>query len=67
MSEAVIQRGDRVAVSLSLPNQISPMTVEKATVRWEREQVYGLEFVDLSPIAEMRLRKFITLATKPAA
>ncbi len=60
MSEAGIQRGDRVSVSLSLPNQVSPMTVEEATVRWEKEQVYGLEFVDLSPVAEMRLRKFIT-------
>jgi hypothetical protein len=67
MSEAGIQRGDRLSVSLSLPNQVSPMTVEEATVRWERDQVYGLEFVDLSPVAEMRLRKFITIATKPAA
>ena len=39
MSEAGIQRGDRLSVSLSLPNQVSPMTVEEATVRWEREQV----------------------------
>lgn len=67
MSEAGIQRGDRLSVSLSLPNQVSPMTVEEATVRWEREQVYGLEFVNLSSVAEMRLRKFIALATKPAS
>lgn len=67
MSEAGIQRGDRVSVTLALPNQVSPMTVEEATVRWEREQVYGLEFVDLSPVAEMRLRKFITIATKPGS
>lgn len=66
MSEAGIQRGDRLSVRLSLPNQVSPMTVEEASVRWEKDQVYGLEFVDLSPVAEMRLRKFITLATKPA-
>ena len=67
MSEAGIQRGDRLSVSLSLPNQVSPMTVEEATVRWEKDQVYGLEFVDLSPVAEMRLRKFITISTKPAS
>ena len=67
MSESGIQRGDRVSVTLALPNQVSPMTVEEATVRWEKEQVYGLEFVDLSPVAEMRLRKFITIATKPGA
>jgi hypothetical protein len=67
MSEAGIQRGDRLSVSLSLPNQASPMTVEEATVRWEKDHVYGLEFVDLSPVAEMRLRKFITISTKPAS
>ncbi|MCC2641164.1 MAG: hypothetical protein K0S45_1577 [Nitrospira sp.] len=65
MSEAGIQRGDRLSVSLSLPNQVSPMTVEEAAVRWEKDQVYGLEFVDLSPVAEMRLRKFITITMKP--
>ncbi|WHZ14003.1 MAG: hypothetical protein OJF52_000838 [Nitrospira sp.] len=67
MSEAGIQRGDRLSISLSLPNQASPMTVEEAAVRWEKDQVYGLEFVDLSPVAEMRLRKFITIAMKPAS
>lgn len=67
MSEAGIQRGDRLSVSLSFPNQASPMTVEEAAVRWEKDQVYGLEFVDLSPVAEMRLRKFITIAMKPAS
>ena len=67
MSEAGIQRGDRLSIRLSLPNQASPMTVEEATVRWEKDQVYGVEFVDLSPVAEMRLRKFITISTKPAS
>ncbi len=67
MSEAGIQRGDRLSVSLSLPNQASPMTVEEATVRWEKDQVYGLEFADLSPVAEMRLRKFITISTERAS
>ena len=68
MSEAGIQRGDRLSVSLSLPNQVSPMTVERghgpagSGSRW-----YGLEFVNLSSVAEMRLRKFIALATKPAS
>jgi PilZ domain-containing protein len=65
MSEAGIQPGDRLSMRLSLPNQASPMAVEEATVRWEKDQVYGLEFNDLSPVAEMRLRKFITISTKP--
>jgi hypothetical protein len=65
MSEAGIRMGERVAVSLRLPNQATPMTVEEATVRWERDQTYGLEFINLSAVAEMRLRKFITIASMP--
>ncbi|MBX3235325.1 MAG: PilZ domain-containing protein [Nitrospiraceae bacterium] len=66
MSETGIKQGDRVAVSLKLPNQVSPMMVEEATVRWERDQTYGLEFINLSAVAEMRLRKFITIASAPS-
>jgi hypothetical protein len=40
------------------------MTVEEAAVRWGRDQTYGLEFLGLSPVAEMRLRKFIAIAVK---
>ncbi len=65
MSETGIRLGDRLAVSLQLPNQASPMTVEEATVRWERDQTYGLEFINLSAVAEMRLRKFITISSMP--
>ncbi|GMV49911.1 PilZ domain-containing protein [Nitrospirales bacterium NOB] len=65
MSEAGMQRGDRLSVSLALPNQASPMLVEEAAVRWEKDQVYGLEFVAISPVAEMRLKKFMALTTKP--
>ncbi len=65
MSETGIRLGDRIAVSLRLPNQVTPMTVEEAAVRWEKDQTYGLEFINLSPVAEMRLRKFITIASMP--
>ena len=66
MSETGIEPGERMSVSLCLPNQISPMTVEEAAVRWGRDQTYGLEFLNLSPVAEMRLRKFIAIAGRQA-
>lgn len=66
MSESGIKPGEHMAVSLCLPNQISPMSVEDAAVRWRRDQTFGLEFLDLSPIAEMRLRKFIAIVEKHA-
>ena len=62
MSETGIKPGEHMSVSFCLPNQISPMTVKDAAVRWGKDQTFGLEFLDLSPVAEMRLRKFIAIA-----
>jgi hypothetical protein len=71
MTEAVIAPGDQIAISLRLPNQASSMFVELATVRWGREQTYGVEFQELSSTAGMRMQKFLTRlspsAPKPSA
>ncbi len=60
MTEAVITPGDQLAISLRLPRQASSTFVELATVRWGRDQTYGVEFDELSPVADMRLRKFLS-------
>lgn len=64
MTESAIAPGDQIAISLRLPHQVSPMFVELATVRWGREQTYGVEFDDLSPIADLRLKKFLNKLSK---
>jgi hypothetical protein len=66
MTEAAITPGDQIAISLRLPSQVSSMFVELATVRWGREQTYGVEFEDLSPLACMRLQKFLSRLSKSA-
>jgi c-di-GMP-binding flagellar brake protein YcgR len=66
MTETAINPGDQIAISLRLPNQAASMFVELATVRWGKEQTYGLEFEDLSPIADMRLQKFMNCQSKSA-
>jgi hypothetical protein len=66
MSETGIKPGEHMTVSLTLPNEVSPTTVEEVAVRWGKEQTYGLEFINLSPIAEMRLRKFISIVVSNA-
>lgn len=67
MTEATIHPGDQIAISLHLPNQISSMFVEHATVRWGKDHTYGVEFHRFSPAADMRLRKFLTRLPKPTA
>lgn len=62
MSAVIMTPGDHLAVSLRLPNQIATMNAD-ATVRWGKDQTFGLEFVTLSRTAEMRLRKYLALIT----
>lgn len=62
MSAVRMRPGDQLAVSLRLPNQISTMNAD-ATVRWAKDQTFGLEFVSLSRTAEIRLRKYLALTS----
>jgi hypothetical protein len=62
MSAITMNPGDHLTVSLRLPNQIATMNAD-ATVKWEKDQTFGLEFLPLSRTAEMRLRKYLALST----
>lgn len=59
MTEAVITPGDRIAMSLRLPNQATSMFIETATVRWGKEQTYGVEFEGLSLNDNQHLQTFM--------
>lgn len=67
MTEADLTPGDHIAISLRLPKQVSAMFVDSATVRWGKDQTYGVEFKALSPIADMRLRKFLARLSKTSS
>ena len=60
MTEAVITPGDRIAMNLRFPDQITAMVIEAATVRWGKEYTYGVEFEGLSPAANKHLQSVIT-------
>lgn len=60
-SEAPIEPGDQVTLLLRLPKQVGPLAVERATVRWAKDQTFGLEFLHLTSIAATRLKKFLLL------
>ena len=59
MTEAVITPGDRIAMRLRLPNQAASMFIEAATVRWGKEQTYGVEFEGLSPHDNKHLQTYM--------
>jgi hypothetical protein len=65
-SEAPIKPGDQVMVTLQLPKQIAPLAVERATVRWAKDQTFGLEFMHLTFTVALQLKRFIALHAMPA-
>jgi hypothetical protein len=65
-SEAPMSPGDQVTVLLRLPRQVAPLAVERATVRWAKDQTFGLEFMHLTSTAATRLKRFLSLQDHPA-
>ena len=63
-TEAPFKPGDEVTVSLRLPKQIRSAEIAVATVRWTKDQFYGLAFRRLSFDAHDRLKKFVTIASR---
>ena len=62
-TEAVMQPGDLVSLTLRLPKQISPAKISIATVRWAKDQSYGLAFRRLSQASLSRLNKYMAITT----
>ena len=67
MTEAVITPGDRIAMRLRLPDQTASMVIEAATVRWSKEQTYGVEFEGLSPSDNKHIQSFMIHQSKSGA
>lgn len=66
-TEAEIRPGDEVTLSLRLPKQIKPADIAVATVRWTKDQFFGLAFKELSPAAQNRLKKYVAIVLTTAA
>jgi hypothetical protein len=63
-TEAPFEPGDEVTLSLRLPKQIRSADIAVATIRWTKDQFYGLAFRRLSFDAHDRLKKFVTIASR---
>ena len=65
-TEAPLKTGDEVTLRLRLPKQIRSADIAVATIRWTKDQFYGLAFRRLSFDAHDRLKKFVSIASKRA-
>jgi len=62
-TEAPIKPGDQVSLTLRLPKQAAPAEIAVATVRWTKDQIYGLAFRKLSQSSLSRLNKYMAIST----
>lgn len=62
-TEALIKPGDQVSLRLRLPKQAAPAEIAIATVRWTKDQIYGLAFKKLSQSSLSRLNKYLGIMT----
>ena len=66
-SEVPINLGDQLTVQLRVPKQPAPLTIERATVRWAKDNTFGLEFMHVTALATARLKKYLSVQARPAA
>lgn len=66
-TQAEIRPGDEVTLSLRLPKQIKPADITVATVKWAKDQFFGLAFKELSPAARNRLQKYVAVVSTTIA
>ncbi len=66
-TQAEIRPGDEVTLSLRLPKQIKSADITVATVKWAKDQFFGLAFTELSPAARNRLQKYVAVVSTTIA
>jgi len=66
-TQAEIRPGDEVTLSLRLPKQIKPADITVATVKWAKDQFFGLAFTELSSAARNRLQKYVAVVSTTVA
>lgn len=56
-SEISVPKGAYVSLRIHLSDEVLPVEVELAAVRWRSDQKFGVEFIRLKPEAQERLRQ----------
>ncbi len=58
--------GKCLALQICLPDQVAPLVVDQAVVRWSRGLAFGVEFLAMQLGEQERLHRFVsTLETQP--
>ncbi|MDE3048444.1 MAG: PilZ domain-containing protein [Nitrospirota bacterium] len=63
-SDSQVYTGIQVALGLHLPGEDSPISIEKAAVRWNRGREIGVGFITVAPPQQERLSHLLTRLKK---
>ena len=66
-SSTDVQSGMELALRISVPNQVVPLVVERAVVRWVHGRQFGLCFMSLRPEEQARLSRLVASPGPKAA
>ena len=59
-SDGTVTTGARIRLHLYLPGNSTPVTVERAPVRWTAFGRFGVEFIGMETDAYQRLSRFVS-------
>ena len=55
-----VKLGTELALRISLPNQVTPLAVDRAVVRWEQDREFGVAFLFLRPSEQEHLQNLLS-------
>ena len=62
-----VKQGSYLSLNVSLPDEASPLVIDRAVVRWSMERAFGLEFIRMEPEQKVRLGRLVkALEAKPS-
>ncbi len=59
LSDTRVYSGMQMELRLYMPDDLMPMEVHQAMVRWSQGREFGLQFLRIAPEEEQRLRRFV--------
>jgi len=59
-SDLVVLVGWSLKLRLNLPDQVAPLVVDQAVVRWSRGLAFGVEFLAMQLKEQERLHRFVS-------
>ena len=58
-SEVAVSRGEYLKLQIKLPDQLTPLEIDLAPIRWVDGKAFGVEFISMQPPAKNTLNRCV--------